>query len=84
MLKSIELNSHIRNRLAEYLKGRGMDFQTAMQEEKRQQRNRRHRPQRFAHSGPQTVFRTKNAEVFLGKAGFDCRLHQPPDAGIGG
>ncbi len=34
MLKSIELNSHIRNRLAEYLKGRGMDFQTAMQEEK--------------------------------------------------
>lgn len=34
MLKSIELNSHVRNRLAEYLKGRGMDFQTAMQEEK--------------------------------------------------
>lgn len=84
MLKSIELNSHIRNRLAAYLKGRGMDFQTAMREEKRQQRNRLHRPQRSAHSGPQTVFRTKNAEVFLGKAGFDCRLHQPPDAGIGG
>lgn len=34
MLKSIELNSHIRNRLAEYLKSRGLDFQTAMQEEK--------------------------------------------------
>ncbi|HEZ4680272.1 TPA: hypothetical protein WIU21_000159 [Neisseria meningitidis] len=34
MLKSIELNSHIRNRLAAYLKGRGLDFQTAMQEEK--------------------------------------------------
>lgn len=34
MLKSIELNSHIRNRLAAYLKGRGMDFQTAMREEK--------------------------------------------------
>lgn len=33
MLKSIELNSHIRNRLAEYLKSRGLDFQTAMQEE---------------------------------------------------
>lgn len=33
MLKSIELNSHIRNRLAAYLKGRGLDFQTAMQEE---------------------------------------------------
>ncbi|HEZ4013839.1 TPA: hypothetical protein WID09_001988, partial [Neisseria meningitidis] len=34
MLKSIEFNSHIRNRLAAYLKGRGLDFQTAMQEEK--------------------------------------------------
>ncbi|HGG9554393.1 TPA: hypothetical protein ACJJ77_001936 [Neisseria meningitidis] len=34
MLKSIEFNSHIRNRLAEYLKGRGLDFQTAMREEK--------------------------------------------------
>jgi len=33
MLKSIELNSHVRNRLAEYLKSRGLDFQTAMQEE---------------------------------------------------
>ncbi|MBH5542865.1 hypothetical protein I7S10_10840, partial [Neisseria meningitidis] len=32
--KSIEFNSHIRNRLAAYLKGRGMDFQTAMREEK--------------------------------------------------
>lgn len=83
MLKSIELNSHIRNRLAEYLKGRGMDFQTAMQEEKGNKEIAAI-VQRFAHSGPQTVFRTKNAEVFLGKAGFDCRLHQPPDAGIGG
>ncbi|KQB46122.1 membrane protein, partial [Neisseria meningitidis] len=34
MPTSIELNSHIRNRLAAYLKGRGMDFQTAMREEK--------------------------------------------------
>nr|CBA09871.1 hypothetical protein NMW_2314 [Neisseria meningitidis alpha275] len=34
MLKSIEFNSHIRNRLAAYLKGRGLDFQTAMREEK--------------------------------------------------
>ncbi|RPB79498.1 hypothetical protein JY13_09545 [Neisseria meningitidis] len=33
MLKSIEFNSHIRNRLAAYLKGRGLDFQTAMREE---------------------------------------------------
>ena len=33
MLKSIELNSHVRNRLAEYLKSRGLDFQAAMQEE---------------------------------------------------
>lgn len=33
MLKSIELNSHVRNRLAAYLKSRGIGFQTAMQEE---------------------------------------------------
>ena len=33
MLKSIELNSHVRNQLAEYLKSRGLDFQVAMQEE---------------------------------------------------
>lgn len=83
MLKSIEFNSHIRNRLAAYLKGRGLDFQTAMREEKGNKEIAA-----IVHSGlptrPQTVFRTKNAEVFLGKAGFDCRLHQPPDAGIGG
>lgn len=84
MLKSIELNSHIRNRLAEYLKGRGMDFQTAMQEEKGNKEIAAIVHSGLPTPGPQTVFRTKNAEVFLGKAGFDCRLHQPPDAGIGG
>lgn len=84
MLKSIELNSHIRNRLAAYLKGRGMDFQTAMREEKGNKEIAS-----IVHSGLPTLVRKlyseqKNAEVFLGKAGFDCRLHQPPDAGIGG
>lgn len=84
MLKSIEFNSRIRNRLAAYLKGRGLDFQTAMREEKGNKEIAA-----IVHSGLPTLVRKlyseqKNAEVFLGKAGFDCRLHQPPDAGIGG
>lgn len=84
MLKSIEFNSHIRNRLAAYLKGRGLDFQTAMREEKGNKEIAS-----IIHGGLPVLVRKlyseqKNAEVFLGKAGFDCRLHQPPDAGIGG
>lgn len=84
MLKSIEFNSHIRNRLAAYLKGRGLDFQTAMREEKGNKEIAA-----IVHSGLPTLVRKlyseqKMQKFFLGKAGFDCRLHQPPDAGIGG
>ena len=83
MLKSIELNSHVRNRLAEYLKSRGLDFQAAMQEE---QGNKEIAS--IVHGGlpvlvRKTVFRTENAEVFLGKKRIDYDLYRSAARQIG-
>ncbi|RPB52919.1 hypothetical protein [Neisseria meningitidis] len=70
MLKSIEFNSHIRNRLAAYLKGRGLDFQTAMRE--REEKGNKEIAA-IVHSGLPTLVRKLYSEQKMQKFFWEKR-----------